>query len=271
MTEVRKPTISRRLLSRSSRKPCRSLRIAHAAGVLFFAFAGWEAASHLSAEFARPRRDLFKATTVTLVVAGMLYVGLAVTTVGVMGAGAAGSSAPLTALLEYGLGRPARGVTAFAAVLLSFDAINTYIAGGARLGAALARDGALPRWPAAGGAAGQVPRRSLVLLAALTVIVTAPTQVCGVGLGTLMRATAACLAAVTVVGTAAAVRLLPGRRIMAVTAGVFTLAVLASYGVFLLCPAALGGLAVLATRGLSPAPARGRPRERPNGSVGPRA
>ncbi|MCW2638183.1 MAG: hypothetical protein JWP76_489 [Dactylosporangium sp.] len=222
--------------------------VVSAAGVLFFAFAGWEAASNLSAEFANPRRHLPWATVLTLIVVGVLYLGLAVTTVGVLGDRAASSAVPLTLLLEHGIGGAARSITAAAAVFLSFGAINTYIAGGTRLGAALADHGALPRLLAKGGAAGEVPRRSLALLAVLTGLVTAATVVFKVDLDALMRATSACLAAVTIVGTAAAVRVLPprsaGRRV-AMVATAFALAVLASCGIFLLVPAALGLVAVV--------------------------
>jgi amino acid efflux transporter len=222
--------------------------VANAAGVLFFAFAGWEAASHLSAEFANPRRHLPWATVLTLIVVGVLYLGLAGTTIGVLGDRAASSAVPLTLLLEHGIGAAARPITAAAAVFLAFGAINTYVAGGARLGAALASHRALPRILAKGGAAGEVPRRSLTLLAVLTGLVTAATVVYRVDLDTLMRATAACLAAVTLVGTAAAVRLLPPRsagRRGAVLATAFTAAVLGSCGIYLFVPAFLGLVAVM--------------------------
>ncbi|MFI7697204.1 amino acid permease [Nonomuraea sp. NPDC049655] len=84
--------------------------VAGAAGVLMFAFVGWEAASHLSAEFAvgrRGRRGLTRATVVTLVVVGVLYLGVSVTSVGVLGADMPG--VPLSALLEVGLGGEWRG------------------------------------------------------------------------------------------------------------------------------------------------------------------
>ena len=47
-------------------------------------------------------------------------------------------------------------MTTVVAVLLTIGAINAYFAGGARLGAALARDGALPAWLARLDA-GEVP------------------------------------------------------------------------------------------------------------------
>ncbi|MEV0383246.1 amino acid permease [Nonomuraea sp. NPDC050643] len=215
-----------------------------AAGVLMFAFVGWEAASHLSAEFADGRRGLLRATVVTLAVVALLYVGVSVTSVAVLGPDMTG--VPLTAMLELGLGPVARPVTGVVAVLLTFGAINTYLAGAARLGAALARDGALPGWFAKGGAPGETPYRSLGLQAALSV----PVLVWAVDLDLLMRATSACLAAVTVVGVAAAVRMLPaGRhRITAVVGTGMSLAALTFCGVYLVVPAVLALVALAALK-----------------------
>ncbi|GAA4508174.1 amino acid permease [Actinoallomurus oryzae] len=227
--------------------PRGGLGVVHAAGVLFFAFSGWEAASHLSAEFADPRRSLPRATASTLLIVGVLYLGLAVTVTGVLGERAATSPVPLALLLQEGIGGTARVVTGAVAVVLSFVAVNTYIAGGARLGAALARDGALPARLARGAGAGRVPHRSLLLLAALTGLVTAVAVPYGLGLDTLMRATSACLAAVTVAGMAAAVRLLRRGRTLAGAATVFAALVLLSCGVYLLVPAVLAVAAVPAT------------------------
>lgn len=226
--------------------------IGHASTVLFYAFSGWEAASHLSGEFADPRRHLRKVTVLTLTVVGVLYLGLALTTTGVLGGAGATSQVPLMLLLEQGIGPAARVVTAVAAVLLTFGAINAYIAGGARLGAALGRDGALPAWFDTGTAAGDVPRRSLSVLAGLVGAIAAATIVYSIELDALMRLTSVCLAAVTVAGMAAAIRLLPRGhlRIWAVVALGFTLVVLAFCGVLLVVPIALGIAAVLASREL---------------------
>jgi amino acid efflux transporter len=126
--------------------------VGSAAGVLFFAFAGWEAVTHLSGEFAAPRRDLPRVTLVAWTVVSCLYVALAVTVVGVLGTRAGTTSTPLTLVLERGIGPYGRGVAAGAALLLTFGAVNAYLAGGARLGAAL-----VP---------GTSVRRSLLVLAA---------------------------------------------------------------------------------------------------------
>ncbi|WP_344493534.1 APC family permease [Nonomuraea monospora] len=220
--------------------------VAGAAGVLMFAFVGWEAASHLSGEFAS-RNGLVRATAVTLVVIGLLYAGVSVTSVAVLGADM--SAVPLTDMLLIGLGPAARPVTGVVAVLLTFGAVNTYIAGAARLGAALAADGALPRWFARGGAPGETPFRSLGLVLVLSV----PVLVWATDLDLLMRATSACLAAVTSAGVAAAVRMLPrGRhRTMAVVGTGMSLLGLAFCGTYLLVPAVLGAVA-LAALGINP-------------------
>ena len=219
--------------------------IVRAAGVLLFAFVGWEAVSHLSADFADPERGLRRATVFTLIVVGVLYLGLAVVSIGVLGVGATSATVPLAALVSDGIGGAGRQVTGVIAVVLSFGAVNTYIAGAARLGAALGGSGALPsRFATLAGPYG-IPRRSLALLAALVAAVTAPVLIWHVGLDALMRGTSACLAAVTVLGTASAARILPrdtARRTAGFATG-FAGAALVCCGSYLLVPA---GLAVAA-------------------------
>ncbi|MGD3107465.1 APC family permease [Streptomyces sp. YGL11-2] len=216
--------------------------VGSAAAVLFFAFAGWEAASHLSGEFADPARDLPRVTRRTLAVITVLYLGLAVATVGVLGPAAADTDTPLTALLTRSVGGAARPVAAAAALLLTFGTANAYLAGASRLGAALGRDGAAPRWLAKGGAPGEVPRRSLAVLGAASVVLAVAAGSGGTDLDLLMRATATCLAAVTLAGLAAALVLLPRRTLLwygVLASSVLTAGVLAFSGWLLLIPAAL--------------------------------
>ncbi|WP_229852741.1 APC family permease [Streptomyces albospinus] len=216
--------------------------VGSAASVLFFAFAGWEAASHLSGEFADPARDLPRVTRRTLAVITVLYLGLAVATVGVLGPAAADTDTPLTALLTRSVGGAARPVAAVAALFLTFGTANAYLAGASRLGAALGRDGAAPRWLAKGGAPGEVPRRSLAVLGAAAVVLALAAGSGGTDLDLLMRATATCLAAVTLAGLAAALVLLPRRTALwygVLASSALTAGVLAFAGWLLLIPAAL--------------------------------
>ncbi|MFI6071010.1 APC family permease [Actinoplanes sp. NPDC051343] len=192
-----------------------------AAAVLVWGFAGWEALSSLSAEYRHPRRDVPRATGIAVVVVGVLYLAVAVTSVLVLGPALAGSPAPLADLLATGVDGPVRAITAVVAVLLTVGAVNAYLAGGSRLGPALARDGALPKFVS-------TPRRSLVLIVAGSVI--------GVALPLSTNAAlllvTGCFTLVYVLGTAAAVRLLPPgwSRATAGVAFVATLALLALNG-----------------------------------------
>ncbi|WP_051799644.1 APC family permease [Catenuloplanes japonicus] len=202
------------------------------------------------------QRVLLRSTQGALAIVGVLYLALALATVGVLGPRAADPGA-LGALLETGIGPAARPILAVAAVLLSFGAINTYLAGASRLGAALARDGVLPHWFARGGEPGAVPTRSLGLLATMTALSAVPIAVLDLDLDFLLRITAACLAAVTVLGAASAVRLLPpGReRRTAIAATLLSTAALTCCGTYLVVPAALAAATLLTVRPRATVPA----------------
>ena len=224
--------------------------IGQAASLLFFSFAGWEAVTHLSGEFRNPGRDLRRATVLTLAVITVLYVGLAITCVLVIGPQLADTPVPLSLLLSKGIGNAGPVVTATVAGLLALGSITSYLAGASRLGAALARDGALPSWLAKGNRPGEVPRRSLGLLALLSLCVSIWAISTRAELGAIMLAASACFIAVTVAGLIAGSRLLPrGRPVWyaAVGAAVAMGVVLLFSGVFLAVPGLLSVVALLYT------------------------
>ncbi|MGA5761312.1 APC family permease [Nonomuraea bangladeshensis] len=207
--------------------------VGSAVGVLIFAFVGWEAASHLSADFAG--RRLLTATALTLAAITVIYLSVAVT---VVGSGAASSPVPLTAMMRTSLGAAAEPVTGVAALVLTFGAINTYIAGASRLGVALAQQRLLPRRIASS------PHRSFTVLAAAIAVVGAVALVRPIGLDPLLRATSACLAAVMFIGALAATRLLPAGRMRAtaVAATALTALTLVLSGGYLAVPAAVAAV-----------------------------
>lgn len=205
-----------------------------ATAVLVWGFAGWEAVAPLAADYRSPRRDVPRATAIAVGVVGVLYLGLAATSLLVLGPLTGSSRAPLSDLLALGLGEGARVVTAVAAVLLTLGAMNAYFAGASRLGAALARDGALPTALARGHAPGQVPRRSLALVTSLSFLALLAARVLGLELGPLMLLATGCFTLVYLLGTAAAVRLLPRRKAswwLALVALLSTVGLLAVTGV----------------------------------------
>ncbi|MEV6924937.1 amino acid permease [Dactylosporangium sp. NPDC051485] len=235
--------------------------IGPAAAVLVWGFAGWEAVTSLAADFRRPRRDLPRATGIALVVVAVLYLAIAAASVLVLGPSM--SDAPLAELLAVGTGGRVRPIAAAAALLLTLGTMNAYYAGAAKLGAALGRDGALPAWFARGAAPGAVPRRSLLvvaLLGAVSLVVVAAT---GTGTRALVLLTSGCFVLVYLVGSAAAVRLLPRgtwARRCAVVAFASAVALLVVTGWYVLGTAVIAAGALLSEkyfgRAVEPVPAR---------------
>lgn len=223
------------------------LAIGPAAALLVWGFAGWEAVTHLAADFRRPHRDLPRATAIALVVVGGLYFGVAAASLLVLGPAAGSTEAPLAELLAIGVGGEVRVLTAGAAVLLTVGAMNAYFAGAAKLGAALGRDGALPAWFAQGSSAGDVPRRSLAVVAGLSTASLAVMALSGLGARPLVLITTGAFVLVYVLGTAAAVRLLPrgtlgNRGAVVALVSVVTLALMT--GVYMLWALAIAAAAL---------------------------
>ncbi|ORT57366.1 amino acid permease [Streptomyces sp. CB03238] len=225
--------------------------VGSAAALLVWCFTGWETMTHLAGEFARPERDIKRATTGALVLIGVLYLLLATTTVLVLGGSEEAAETPLASLLTYGFGSAGPALATLVAVLVTLGTINAYVGSTAKLGAALARDGALPRYLAPGAETGGVPRRSLFVVSLVSGAALALATRAGVGVEVLMLGCTACLIAVYVVGTAAGIRLLRdgggGARLMAGLALVMLICVLGLTGWFLLWPAFLAVVAAVFT------------------------
>ncbi len=185
--------------------------IGSAAAVLVWGFAGWEAVSSLAASYRNPRRDVPRATGIAVVLIGVLYLAVATTSVLVLGPALGSSRAPLADLLAAGVGGPVRMVTAVVAVLLTVGAVNAYLAGASQLGAALARDGALPARLAG------TPRRALVVIFIGSLVSAA----LPLDLHTALLLVTGCFTLVYVIGTAAALRLLPAGRSRIIAAVAF--------------------------------------------------
>ena len=166
-------------------------------------FIGWEAVSHLAGELRDPARQLPRAIFAALAIVVVLYLGLAIATIGVLGT-AAPSDVPLADLMAAGLGEAGRSVTAGLAVLLTMGAMNAYVAAAVKLAGALAEEGAAPR------ALGR-PRAALALLAAGGRGAARPARARrrSASTGSCAR-TSAAFVAVYVAATAAGVRLLDG-------------------------------------------------------------
>jgi amino acid efflux transporter len=102
--------------------------VGHAAALLMLSFVGWEAVAPLTTRFRDPRRQLTRVIAIALAVTTTIYLGLAVTVIGVLGPDA-GSSIPLAGLLAAAIGTAGPAVAAVAAVILTLGATNSYITG----------------------------------------------------------------------------------------------------------------------------------------------
>lgn len=217
-----------------------------AAGALVWAFAGWEAVAPLAAEYRSPHTDVPVATAIAVVVVGALYLALAATTILVLGPRAGDTVAPLSDLMALAVGEGARPATAFVALLLTIGAMNAYFAGAAKLGSALGRDGALPHWLAEGSRAGEVPRRSLLVVTVLAGLTLGFAAVTGLDFDVFMVLATGAFGVVYVLGTAAAVRLFPRgwTRTGAIIGLVTAVALAASIGWALLWAAVVSAAAI---------------------------
>jgi amino acid efflux transporter len=118
--------------------------VGHAASTLMLSFVGWEAVAPLTTRFTDPSRQLPRVIGTALAVTSVLYLGLAVATISVLGA-RAGASAPLAALLRDAAGPAGTGAAAVAAVVLTLGSVNAYVTGAAEMAVELTRSaGARP-------------------------------------------------------------------------------------------------------------------------------
>jgi len=116
-----------------------------AASVLMLSFVGWEAIAPLASRFADPRRQLPRVIAIAFLITALVYLGLAVATISVLGG--SGSDVPLADLLQVALGPAGRAVAAWAAVVLTLGTTNAYLTGAL----ALARELRANRRPEAVG------------------------------------------------------------------------------------------------------------------------
>jgi amino acid efflux transporter len=219
-----------------------------AASILVWLFVGWEAVAQLAGEFERPAEQLPRAMLIAFAAVTVLYIGLSVATVGVTPR--SGSKVPLADLIAVGFGNWGRDATAGLAVALTMGTMNVYLGSASKLAAALAATGSLPGW-LAGDAHRSIPRRPLLVIAVVAIVLLAGLLA---GLGNaaeLVRATSACFVVVYVAAAASAVRILRGKaRLAALISCLLTVLVAVFSGWYLLVPVVSGACFTLIKLGL---------------------
>jgi len=140
--------------------------VLQAAGLLFFAFAGYARIATLGEEVRDPARTIPRAIVVALAITVGVYVVVAVTLVGVLGAeGLASAEAPVAAAVAAGEWAWAEPVARVGASAAALGALLALLAGVGRTALAMARHGDLPRWLAGVHPRYQVPHHAEVVLA----------------------------------------------------------------------------------------------------------
>jgi amino acid efflux transporter len=206
------------------------LSVGSAAATLMFSFVGWEAVAPLTTRFANPGRQLPRVVAIALAVTTVLYLGLAIATIGVLGPRAA-TDVPLAGLLSHAIGAAGPDIAAVAAIVLTLGATNAYISGAAAMAGQLSR--------AASGGRGPVLRLlAAITTAGLLLIIGYGLRI--VGTAALVAVPTALFLAVYLGAMTAAARVLCGPvRLAALPAALAVTAMLGFCGWALAVPAAV--------------------------------
>ena len=223
--------------------------VGRACVLLFFAFFGWEAITHLAAEFRDPRRDLPRATVLSVGLVTTIYLGVAFAVVATATYGTPALDRVAVAHVLGGtLGLSARWLGGSAAVVISLGTANAFVASTSRLGYALGRDGAFPRSMARLSPRG-VPAVSIGVVGGIAAGGLALAAGTGWGADAFLVVPDSLVIVVYVVAMAAGARLLTGpARLLAIVAAVLALLILPFAGVSVVIPAAVTAVALLYRR-----------------------
>ncbi|WP_445262900.1 APC family permease [Pseudokineococcus sp. 1T1Z-3] len=145
--------------------------VLQAAGLLFFAFAGYARVTTLAEEVRSPRRTIPRAVLTSLALVLVLYLVVAVTALAAVGPAAlAASDAPLETVVAAGPWPGLGAVVRVGAVAACCAALLALLAGVSRTMLAMAREGDLPRVLAAVHPRHEVPHHAEVAVAVVVVV-----------------------------------------------------------------------------------------------------
>lgn len=135
-----------------------------AAALVFFAFIGFDEVITLAEETRDPSRTVPRALLLALGISTLLYVGVAIAAVSVLGAERlATSDRPLAAVLDHALGGGGGDVLAAVALLATTNTTLLCMTAASRLQFGMAQSGALPRVLGRLGARSRAPHAAIAL------------------------------------------------------------------------------------------------------------
>jgi amino acid efflux transporter len=132
--------------------------------LIFWSYLGYENVSNVAEEFKNPEKDFHRSILYSVSVISILYVSVAIATIGTQANKAGGSVAPFAAMLSNALGTYGAIGTAILALIIIFGTVNAYTTGMSRVIYATAKDGGLPRFLDKIHPQTRVPHRTLLLI-----------------------------------------------------------------------------------------------------------
>src|SRR5213593_1699328 len=140
------------------------------AALIFWSYLGYENVSNVAEEFKNPERDFQRSIVLSVALIGVLYLSVAVVTVGTRAYEAGGSVAPFAAILSNAVGPYAAVGTAILAAIIIFGTVNAYTTGMSRVIYKAAKQGAFPKALSRVHSETGVPHRALGLISGLSLI-----------------------------------------------------------------------------------------------------
>jgi amino acid efflux transporter len=178
------------------------------AALIFWSYLGYENVSNVAEEFKNPEKDFHRSILFSVIVIGLLYISVAIATIGTKAYAAGGNVAPFAVMLSNALGVYGAVGTAILAVIIIFGTMNAYTTGISRVIYATAKDGGLPRLLDRVNARTQVPDRSLMLLLGLSWLTLILFYVFNVPLETELLIPSGAAIIVYIIGSSTGVKLL---------------------------------------------------------------
>jgi APA family basic amino acid/polyamine antiporter len=134
------------------------------AATIFFAYAGFARVAIVADEIEEPRRNVPRATLISILVSAVIYIVVAAAAVGVAGSGVlAGSGSPLADAIA-GMGKSfGSGLVALGGLAATGTVALASVLGISRLAQVMARDGELPGWIGRGGGRRGAPRNAILI------------------------------------------------------------------------------------------------------------
>jgi amino acid efflux transporter len=182
------------------------------AALIFWSYLGYENVSNVAEEFRNPERDFHRSILGSVILIGFLYIAMAFVTIGTQAYKTGSSVAPFAAIFSNVFGSYGAVATSLIAVFIIFGTVNVYTAGMSRVIFAAAKDGCFPKTLTHINEKNSVPDRSLIMLSGSSILMLVVYYFLNVDLQTALLIPSGAAIIIYIVGSAAGIKLLPGKK-----------------------------------------------------------